>query len=286
MYAPLPNVWLHLPRSSELFNACLGKSDRHGIAKSDDNAALIGYSLPASGRRSGPIQQHHQRVGKKGPGDNNVSKNRQAVIQEDTVIKGEISNCEYIEVFGYVEGEVDASRVLVREGGKLFGTLRAGDAEIEGLLQGDVFVRRLIKVGSTGNVNGDVQYGQIAVDLGGQLSAKLSNVPPEIKGDLELSVKKGRAVKITLVDLNAVDPDDKATDLKFSVSNAHGGFVAHSKSPTKPITNFTQADLEAGAVAFVHDGDSTDKAGFDVQVQDAKGASSGQPHSVNVQVQA
>jgi cytoskeletal protein CcmA (bactofilin family) len=215
-----------------------------------------------------------------------VSKNRQAVIQEDTVIKGEISNCELIEIYGYVEGEVDASRVTVREGGKLFGTLRAGDAEVEGLLQGDVFVRRLIKVGSTGNVNGDVQYGQIAVDLGGQLSAKLSNVPPEIKGDLELNVKKGRAVRITLVDLHAVDPDDKAKDLKFSISNAHGGFVAHAKAPTTPITTFTQADLEAGAVAFVHDGDSMDKAGFEVQVQDAQGASSGGPTSVNVQVQA
>ncbi|RIA56295.1 polymer-forming cytoskeletal protein [Dichotomicrobium thermohalophilum] len=214
-----------------------------------------------------------------------MSKSRQAVIQEDTVIKGEISNCEYIEVYGYVEGEVDAARVMVREGGKLFGTLRAGDAEVEGLLQGDVFVRRLIKVGSTGNVNGDVQYGQIAVDLGGELSAKLSNVPPEITGDLELSVKKGRAVRISLVDLNAVDPDDKAKDLTFSVSNAHGGFVAHSSAPTTPVNSFSQADLEAGAIAFVHDGESSDKVGFDVQVQDAKGANSGDPRSVTVHVQ-
>ncbi|MFP3920629.1 MAG: cadherin-like domain-containing protein [Dichotomicrobium sp.] len=214
-----------------------------------------------------------------------VGKSREAVIQEDTVIKGEISNCEYIEVYGYVEGELAASRVLVQDGGKVFGTLRAGDAEVQGVLQGEVFVDRLIKIGSTGNVNGDVQYGQIAMDLGGELSAKLRNVPPEIKGDLELSVKKGKAVRITLVDLNAVDPDDHAKDLKFSVSNARGGFIAHAKAPTTPIDTFTQADLESGSVAFVHDGASTDKAGFDVQVQDAKGASSGTPKSVNVLVQ-
>jgi len=214
-----------------------------------------------------------------------VSKNRQAIIQQDTVIKGEISNCDFIEVYGYVEGELTASRVTVRDGGKVFGTMRADDAEVEGLLQGDVFVNRLIKIGSTGNVNGDVQYGQIAVDLGGLLSAKLSNVPPEIKGDMELSVKKGKAVRITLVDLNAVDPDDDSKDLKFSVSNAHGGFIAHSKAPTTPVDTFTQADLEAGSIAFVHDGAAVDKAGFDVQVQDAKGASSGSPKSVNVQVQ-
>lgn len=214
-----------------------------------------------------------------------MSKIREAVIQEDTVIKGEISNCEFIEIYGYVEGELSASRVLVRQGGKMFGTLRAGDAEVQGVLQGDIFVDKLIKIGSTGNVNGDVQYGQIAMDLGGELSAKLRNVPPEIKGDLDLTVKKGKAVRITLVDLQAVDPDDHAKDLTFSVSNARGGFIAHAKAPTTPVTTFTQADLEAGSVAFVHDGSNAAKAGFDVQVMDAKGASSGAPKSVTVNVQ-
>ncbi len=228
--------------------------------------------------------KHHQ-ISVTVPGDNKMSKSREAIIQQDTVIKGEITNCDYIEIYGYVEGDLSASRVLVQEGGKMFGTLRAGDAEVQGLLQGDVFVNKLIKIGSTGNVNGDVQYGQIAVDLGGLLSAKLSNVPPEITGDLELSVKKGKAVRITLVDLNAVDPDDNAKDLQFSVTNAHGGFIAHSKAPTTPVDTFTQADLEAGSIAFVHDGAAMDKAGFDVQVQDSKGAKSGDPKSVNVLVQ-
>jgi len=213
-------------------------------------------------------------------------KSREAVIQEDTVIKGEISNCEFIEVYGYIEGELSAARVLVREGGKVYGTLNAGNAEVRGILQGEVLVKNLIKIGSTGNVNGDVQYGQIAMDLGGELSAKLRNVPPEITGDMELNVQKGRAVRITLVDLNAIDPDDESKDLKFAVSNAHGGFIAHAKAPTTPITTFTQADLEDGSVAFVHDGASMDKAGFDVQVEDAEGANSGSPKSVNVVVQS
>ncbi len=255
------------------------------LANSDDNAARIGYSWRSRGRRPRPEPESHRVIGAQSPGDNNVSKSRQAVIQQDTVIKGVISNCDYIEVYGYVEGDLQASRVLVREGGKVFGTLRAGDAEIQGVLQGDIHVNRLIKIGSTGNVNGDVQYGQIAMDLGGELSAKLRNVPPEIMGDLELHVQKGRAVRITLIDLHAVDPDDNAKDLTFAVSNAHGGFIAHAKAPNTPITNFTQADLEAGSVAFVHDGASMGKAGFDVQVRDAKGASSGAPKSVNVVVQ-
>ncbi len=225
-------------------------------------------------------------MGAKGLGDQDVvGKKGEAVIQEDTVIKGEISNCDYIEVYGYIEGELTSSRVMVREGGKVFGTLRAGDAEVQGIVQGEIFVNRLIKIGSTGNVNGDVEYGQIAMDLGGELSAKLRNVPPEIKGDLELHVGRGKAVRITLVDLNAVDPDDDAKDLSFTVSNAHGGFVAHQRAPTTPVKEFTQADLENGAVAFVHDGGNGANAGFDVQVVDAKGATSGAPKSVSVVVQ-
>jgi cytoskeletal protein CcmA (bactofilin family) len=214
-----------------------------------------------------------------------MGKKGEAVIQQDTVIKGEISNCDYIEVYGYIEGDLSSSRIMVREGGKVFGTLRADNAEIQGIAQGEIYVNQLIKIGSTGNVNGDVQYGQIAMDLGGELSAKLRNVPPEIKGDLELHVSRGKAVRITLVDLNAVDPDDDAKDLSFTVSNAHGGFIAHQRAPTTPITNFTQADLENGAVAFVHDGGNGAAAGFDVQVMDAKGATSGAPKSVSVVVQ-
>jgi len=214
-----------------------------------------------------------------------VGKNREAIIQGDTVIKGEISNCDHIEIYGYIEGELSASRVTIREGGKVFGTMRADNAEVQGIAQGEIFVNRLIKIGSTGNVNGDVQYGQIAMDLGGELSAKLRNVPPEIKGDLELHVNRGKAVRISLIDLHAVDPDDDAKDLSFTVSNAQGGFIAHQRAPTTPINGFTQADLEAGAVAFVHDGSNGAAASFDVQVVDAKGATSGAPKTVSVVVQ-
>ena len=253
----------------------------------DDKPAHSRYSYLATGARLDRGRQEWI-----GEGRNRlrgmqhvVGKKGEAVIQQDTVIKGEISNCDYIEVYGYIEGELSSSRIMVREGGKVFGTLRADNAEIQGIAQGEIYVNRLIKIGSTGNVNGDVQYGQIAMDLGGELSAKLRNVPPEIKGDLELHVSRGKAVRITLVDLNAVDPDDDAKDLSFTVSNANGGFIAHQRAPTTPITNFTQADLENGAVAFVHDGGNGTDAGFDVQVVDAKGATSGAPKSVNVVVQ-
>lgn len=213
-----------------------------------------------------------------------VGNSREAVIQEDTVIKGEIRNCRRIEVRGYVEGELEADMALIQHGGKIYGTLRANNAEIHGVLQGDVFVKHLIKIGSDGAVNGNVEYGQIAMELGGELSAKLHNVPPEVAGDLDLTVERGKSVRLTLLDLNALDPDDKASDLTFSVSKAAHGFIALAKAPTKPVDKFTQADLESGEVIFVHDGTDAQSASFDVVVADKKGATSGPPKTVNVNV--
>jgi hypothetical protein len=50
------------------------------------------------------------------------------------------------------------------------------------------------------------------------------------------------------------------------------------------VTAFTQADLEAGRVAFVHDGRSTGLASFDIIVADRSGGTSGAPATVKVAV--
>jgi len=44
------------------------------------------------------------------------------------------------------------------------------------------------------------------------------------------------------------------------------------------------ADVEAGRVAFMHDGRSTDLAGFDIVVADRSGGTSGAPQAVKVAV--
>jgi len=208
------------------------------------------------------------------------------VITADTVIRGvgEMRNCRQLEVFGYVEGDIAAKAVLVHKEGKLFGKLKTDSAEIHGTLQGEVVVKNLIDIKSSGNVSGNIQYGKLALEEGGSLSAEMRNVPPSLGGDFKLEVAKGRSVPITLQDLNALDPDDAAKDLKFTVSRARNGFVALSSAPKKSVSAFTQADLEAGLVAFMHDGRSSDPAGFDIVVADRSGGTSGAPQTVKVAV--
>ena len=206
------------------------------------------------------------------------------IIGEGAVLKGEVKDAQKVEVWGYVEGKVAAGEVLVQEGGQLFGTVTSSTAEVRGTLQGDVRVEQLIHIKSTGQAAGKIKYGRLSMEEGGELSAHVRNIPPAIGGDLDLTVGKGRSVRITTADLNALDPDDKPEDLSFQVSNAAGGYVALASDPKRPVASFSQADLEKGAVYFAHNGSDAQKARFDVQVTDLSGASSGPPKTVNVAV--
>ena len=206
------------------------------------------------------------------------------VVREDTAIVGEIRNCQRIEIYGQVQGQIAAESILVHEGGHFHGTVTSDTADVHGTMQGDVFIKHLISIRSSGSVSGNVRYGQLALEAGGNLSAEVRNVPPTLGGDLGLTVGKGRTVKITLEDLRAFDPDDNATDLVFSVSNAKNGFVSLSRKPAEPVTNFSQADLQNGVVLFRHDGTNTQKASFDVVVADQAGATSGSARTVQVAV--
>jgi cytoskeletal protein CcmA (bactofilin family) len=207
-----------------------------------------------------------------------------AVIAEDMVLKGEIRNGRLVEVKGYVEGSIASERLVVHPGGRVYGTVKAGTAEVHGALQGKVSVRQLISIGQTGSVHGEVHYGKLAMAAGGELSAEVRNVPPELAGDLRLTVRRGRSVAITADHLTAVDPDDPPETLFYAVTRPSNGFVARSDAPGMPLQRFTQADILAGRMLFVHDNAAAPECGFDVVVTDHAGATSGAAQHVTVVV--
>ena len=209
----------------------------------------------------------------------------QMVIMEHTSVSGKITDCGVLEIHGYIDGIVEAKHIIVHQTGRLYGNVEAGQIDVHGQLQGDIRVHNLINIGAVGSVAGNVQYGQLAVEPGGNLTADVSNVPPRITGDLDVTVNRGQSVRITPLDLAAIDPDDAAEDLKFTIFNISAGFIAKSGATTVPLSDFTQAELQAGTIMFVHDGSAGHKASFDVVVADAAGATSGEPHTVNVNVQ-
>lgn len=209
-----------------------------------------------------------------------------AVISDGTNLKGDIRNVRRLDVYGYVEGRVFGGTVVVHPGGRVFGSVKSEAMEVLGTFQGDAAVRQLLHIGSAGEVRGNVRYGRLAVDAGGMLEADVRNIPPELGGDLNITVRRGGRVTVTTVDLTAFDPDDGAEALTYTVSNAVAGAVVLASAPGAAVVNFTQADLQAGAVQFAHDGSEATRGGFDVVVTDAKGGSSGPPRTVTATVLA
>ena len=209
---------------------------------------------------------------------------RQAVIGPDLFIKGDVRNGDEVVVLGYIEGSLSANHVIVRKGGRIHGAMVATSAEIEGEVQGDILVRQMIRIGATGSVRGEVHYGRLTMETGAELSADMRNVPPAIAGDLNLTVKRGQLVPITPEDLTAIDPDSPAQSLVFTVSRPLNGFVARASASSDAVEWFSQAELQASSIVFVHDGSTSRAASFDVIVTDDAGATSGAAQTVHVAV--
>ena len=208
------------------------------------------------------------------------------IINSDSAFQGSLSNCKRLEIFGYVEGNVTTGELIVHDGGNFYGQAKTASAEISGTMQGDIVVDGLIKIHPTGVVSGNVHYGRLAMEAGAHLSADVRNVPPRLMGDFEITVLRGRSARITTEDITAVDPDDKASDLVFTVSNETHGLVSITGGADGTPSHFTQADLLSGRVVFKHDGSTSPSASFDVFVADKSGATSGAPQTVKVIVKA
>ena len=210
---------------------------------------------------------------------------KRTIISTDLVVEGEVKVLDgLVEVYGMVNGQMDVGRLVIHPRGKVIGTVRAQEISANGLIQGEIIVKGLLDIGSTGSVNGDVIYGQMAMVEGGELSADVRNVPPTLAGDMKITVTKGKAVRLTTDDLTAVDPDDDPKDLKFAVSSMKNGYVVCTDKPKVAAQSFTQQQLENGTIVFVHDGKPNLSASFAVSVTDAAGASSGAPRTVDVEV--
>ncbi|MFN3869357.1 MAG: polymer-forming cytoskeletal protein [Hyphomicrobiaceae bacterium] len=206
------------------------------------------------------------------------------IVGADAVVTASIRNCRRLDVYGYVDGDVIADAVIVHKDGQVFGRVRAGEAEVLGRVQGDVTVKNLIAIRSTGTVTGNVRYGRMTLEAGGELSAEVRNVPPRLVGDFAVQVPRGGSVTVTTLDIAAVDPDNAAEDLVFTVSNATGGHLAHTDAKSSRVDTFTLADLAQNRICFVHDGSAASVGSFDVVVTDAEGATSGAPRKVDVTV--
>jgi Cadherin-like len=84
-----------------------------------------------------------------------------------------------------------------------------------------------------------------------------------------LTIAEGGSVILSSANLSASDVDNAASSLTFNMSGVTGGEFELVSNPGVGITSFTQAQVTAGEVRFVHDGGEA-APGYDVTVSDGR----------------
>lgn len=94
-------------------------------------------------------------------------------------LTGEIRSCDRLVVEGRVEAVLADSRSIeIAESGLFKGNVQIDSAEISGRFEGDITVKHRLTVHSTGRVIGTIRYGEIEIERGGILSGTV-----ELLGD-------------------------------------------------------------------------------------------------------
>ena len=92
------------------------------------------------------------------------------------------------------------------------------------------------------------------------------NDPPTIATNVSAKVKEGGSVTLSSANLSVTDPDDNDAELTYTITAApsHGTLQLSGVN----TTHFTQADLDAGSVTYVHDGSETTADSWSFELAD------------------
>src|SRR5882724_277955 len=105
------------------------------------------------------------------PPRRNEAEVRKLIVGREITLSGEITSCDMLMVEGSVEANLTNCRdVDIAESGLFKGSAAIEEAEIRGRFEGNLVVRKRLLIRSTGKVVGTVRYGQIEIECGGQLS--------------------------------------------------------------------------------------------------------------------
>lgn len=106
------------------------------------------------------------------------------------------------------------------------------------------------------------------------------DVPPTLTANT-LTINQGQTLPISSSNLSASDP--YTSSFTFTITSIQHGYFALASAPSTPITSFTQAQVAAGNVQFVHDG-SANPPSYSVSVSDGRMTSTTQAATISFDV--
>jgi hypothetical protein len=117
--------------------------------------------------------------------------------------------------------------------------------------------------------------GGVIADFPFAISVTPVNDTPLLAVNTGATVAEGGTTAVGSSSLQVTDAESSAEQLSYSAGVAIGGWFELTTSPGVPVTTFTQADIDAGRLAFVHDGSESALERLSFTVSDADGASLG-----------
>jgi cytoskeletal protein CcmA (bactofilin family) len=119
---------------------------------------------------------------------------RRLIVGREISLSGEITSCDRLVVEGSVEANLANCRDIdIAESGLFKGSASIEEAEIRGRFEGTLNVRRRLLIRSTGRVIGTVRYGQIEIEIGGQISGDVQAQPVDQRAPEQKSAEQKSA---------------------------------------------------------------------------------------------
>jgi cytoskeletal protein CcmA (bactofilin family) len=109
---------------------------------------------------------------------------RRLSVGPEITLSGEINCCDKLFIEGSVEANLNNCReVEIAETGLFKGSASIDESEIRGRFEGNLVVRKRLLIKATGRVSGTIRYGQIEIECGGRISGDIQAQPAEDAGE-------------------------------------------------------------------------------------------------------
>ena len=106
---------------------------------------------------------------------NNDISGQYSRLENTTSVKGDIISEGDFRIDGVLEGSIKTKgKVVIGKEGFVNGSINCLSADVEGKIQGKIYVSEALNLRSTSDINGEVVIGKLIVESGAKFNASCS----------------------------------------------------------------------------------------------------------------
>jgi len=103
----------------------------------------------------------------------NLDLSNNLTIGNGVVFRGSLSVPKKATIYGTVDGDLTADEIYIGASGKITGTIKARNIEVEGGLHQAVHCSEHLHIRSSGRVSGKLSYEEIQIERGGEFQGEM-----------------------------------------------------------------------------------------------------------------